>query len=152
MLDDRLPARPLPATGPSRRRPVILATLAVRFEEEAERVATESAREAGVPLLVVDLFRLPLCAPAAIQLQAELEAVHRTAARAATGGVPTEVLMLVAPLGTTRALVRLARERDAGLVVFGPERRRAGRRRVRATARALCADLDCLVWVGPATP
>ena len=50
----RLPAEP------TRARPVVLATCAVRVHPSAERMAIDSAIEAGVPLLVVNLIPLPL--------------------------------------------------------------------------------------------
>ena len=42
-----------------RARPVVLATLAVRVHPSAERMAIDSAIEAGVPLLIVNLIPLP---------------------------------------------------------------------------------------------
>jgi hypothetical protein len=41
------------------------------------------------------------------------------------------------------------RERDAGLLVFGPDLSRTSRRRFRSTARRVRAEADCLVWVAP---
>ena len=45
------------------------------------------------------------------------------------------------------ANVMPARERDAGLVVLGPEPQRIGQRRLRRAARIVLDRLDCLVWV-----
>src|SRR5688500_8639177 len=86
---------------PTRARPVVLATMAVRVHPSAERMAIDSAIEAGVPLLVVNLIPLPpyvrtmvLIGPAGTTLphEEDLEAVRATARRAADLGVRTELL------------------------------------------------------------
>jgi nucleotide-binding universal stress UspA family protein len=78
----------------------------------------------------------------------DLDAVRATAERAATLGVKTELLRVTTkrPL---RALLELVRERDAGLLVFGPDRRRTGRLRFRSAARRVRSEADCLVWIAP---
>lgn len=137
-----------PTVGvPAERRPVLLATLSVRVAPEAERVAVESALDAQVPLIVVNVISPPPCATTMIRLQGDLEMVRQTVARAAARGVPTEHLTRVPAWGPIRALVALARERNVGLVVFGPDRRHASRRRYRRAAQAVCDRLDCLVWI-----
>jgi hypothetical protein len=47
------------------------------------------------------------------------------------------------------AVLELVRERDAGLLVFGPALDRVGRLRFRVTARRLREGADCLVWIAP---
>ena len=72
-------------------RPVVLATLSVRVDPDAERVAIESALESGAPLIVANMIMLPPY-PTTIMLAREyatlpheedLEEVRATAARAA---------------------------------------------------------------------
>jgi nucleotide-binding universal stress UspA family protein len=147
----RLPAEPTGA------RPVVLATMAAAVHPGAERMAIDSAIEAGVPLLVVNLVPLPLyvttivlVGPAGTTLPHEeaLEDVRATAQRAADLGVKTELLR-VRTRHAASALLEVARERDAGLVVFGPDLGRIGRLRFRAAARRLRREADCLVWVAP---
>jgi nucleotide-binding universal stress UspA family protein len=147
----RLPAEPTGA------RPVVLATMAAAVHPGAERMAIDSAIEAGVPLLVVNLVPLPLyvttivlVGPAGTTLPHEeaLEDVRATAQRAADLGVKTELLR-VRTRHAASALLEVARERDAGLVVFGPNLGRIGRLRFRAAARRLRREADCLVWVAP---
>ena len=147
----RLPAEPTGA------RPVVLATMAAAVHPGAERMAIDSAIEAGVPLLVVNLVPLPLyvttivlIGPAGTTLPHEeaLEDVRATAQRAADLGVKTELLR-VRTRHAASALLEVARERDAGLVVFGPNLGRIGRLRFRAAARRLRREADCLVWVAP---
>jgi nucleotide-binding universal stress UspA family protein len=146
-----LPAEPTGA------RPVVLATMAARVHPGAERMAIDSAIEAGVPLLVVNLVPLPLyvstmvlMGPAGTTLPHEeaLDDVRATAQRAADLGVKTELLRVRTRHAAT-ALLQVARERDAGLVVFGPDVGRIGRLRFRAAARRLRREADCLVWVAP---
>ena len=147
----RLPAEPTGA------RPVVLATMAAAVHPGAERMAIDSAIEAGVPLLVVNLVPLPLyvrtmvlVGPAGTTFPHEeaLDAVRATARRAADLGLKTELLRVRTRHAAT-ALLQVARERDAGLVVFGPDLSRIGRLRFRAAARRLRREADCLVWVAP---
>jgi hypothetical protein len=48
-----------------------------------------------------------------------------------------------------RALLAVVAERDAGLLVFGPDTARIRRLRFRAAARRVRRDAPCLVWVAP---
>jgi hypothetical protein len=48
-----------------------------------------------------------------------------------------------------RALLAIAAEREAGLLVFGPDGGTARRWRFRAAARRVRRDAPCLVWVAP---
>jgi nucleotide-binding universal stress UspA family protein len=153
--------RDLDAAGasaePTQARPVLLGTLSVRVDPSAERMALDSALEAGVPLVIANLLRLRpypttfgLLGHQGMTLphEEDLDAVRGTARRAAELGIRTELLRV-----TTRrpvaALLQIARERDAGLLVFGPDLRRTGRLRFRAFARRLRREADCLIWVAP---
>jgi nucleotide-binding universal stress UspA family protein len=142
---------------PTRARPVVLGTLSVRVDPTAERMALDSAIEAGVPLVIANILRLRpypttlgLVGPEGLNLphEEDLDAVRATARRAAELGVKTELLRV-----TTRrpaaALLEIARERDAGLLVFGPDLRLTSRLRFRAVARRLRREADCLIWVAP---
>jgi hypothetical protein len=147
----RLPAEP------TRARPVVLATLSVRVDPSAERMAIDSALEAGVPLIIANLLplrpfpnTLATVGPAGMNLpyEEDLEAVRATGARAAALGVQTELLRV-----TTRrplqALLEVVREREAGLLVFGPDLSRTNRLRFRWVAKRLRREADCLVWIAP---
>lgn len=144
-------------TPPTRVRPVVLATLSVRVDPSAERMAIDSALEAGAPLILVNLLPLrnypttiALLGAAATTLphEEDLDAVRATAARAAELGVKTELLRVTSKRPVA-ALLEVLHERDAGLLVFGPDLSRTSRRRFRATARRVRAEADCLVWVAP---
>jgi len=143
--------------GQAKARPVVLATLQVRVDPTAERMAIESAIEAGVPLLLVNLIRLPPFATTMILLgpeqttlphEEDLDAVRATARRAAELGVKTELLRVRTTRPVT-ALLEVAGERDAGLIVFGPHLGRVGRMRFRRAARRIRREAACLVWVAP---
>src|SRR5215217_1245708 len=140
---------------PTRARPVVLATLSVRVDPSAERMAIDSALEAGVPLVLVNVlpFRfypttLALVGPEGLNLphEEDLDAVRATAARAAELGVQTELLR-VTTRHAVNALLQIVRERDAGLLVFGPDVRLVGRVRFRLAARRLRREAGCLIWV-----
>jgi hypothetical protein len=141
----------------TRARPVVLATMAVRVHPSAERMAIDSAIEAGVPLVVVNLIPLPpyaltmvMIGPAGTTLphEEDLDAVRATAGRAADLGVKTELLR-VRTRHAVKALLEVLHERDAGLLVFGPDLGLVGRLRFRAAARRVRREADCLVWVAP---
>ena len=48
-----------------------------------------------------------------------------------------------------KALLELVQEREAGLLVFGPDLSRTSRRRFRAAERVVRREAGCLVWVAP---
>src|ERR1700738_4516798 len=82
--------------------PVLLATLQVRVDPFAERMAIDSAIEAGTRLIVANMLALPAY-PMTLMLAREytmlpheedLDAVRATAERAAARGVPTELLRI----------------------------------------------------------
>jgi hypothetical protein len=146
----------LPAE-PTRARPVVLATLAVRVHPSAERMAIDSAIEAGVPLLIVNLIPLPpypqtiiLLGPEATTFphEEDLDALRETAGRAADLGVKTELLR-VRTRHAVKALLEILHERDAGLLVFGPHLGLVGRLRFRRTASRVRREAGCLGWVAP---
>jgi Universal stress protein family len=137
-------------------RPVLLATFSVRIDSSAERMAFDSALDVGARLIIANLMTLPPY-PATIMLAREyatlpheedLEAVRATAARAGALGIATELLRISSrrPLA---ALVELISERRAGLVVLGPDVRRAPRWQLRLAARRVRRQTDCLIWTAP---
>ena len=135
---------------------MVLATLSVRVDPSAERMAIESALEAGAPLIVANMLVLPPY-PTTMMLAREyttlpheedLEAVRATARRAAALGIPTELLR-IASRRPLRAMIELVRERRAGLLVLGPDPRRTPRWWLALAARRVRRDADCLVWIAP---
>jgi nucleotide-binding universal stress UspA family protein len=145
------------SAAPTRARSVVLATLSVRVDPSAERMAIDSALESGVPLVLVNILRLrpypttlALVGPEGLNLphEEDLEAVRATAARAAQLGVKTELLR-VTTRRPVQALLEIVAEREAGLLVFGPDLKLTGRVRFRLLARRLRRQADCLIWVAP---
>jgi hypothetical protein len=137
-------------------RPVVLATLAVRVDPAAERVAIDAALETRCKLLLANMIWLPPH-PTTLTLAREyatlpheedLDAVRETAERAAALGIPTELLRISSrrPLA---ALLELVSERDPGLVVLGPDPRRTPRWWRALAARRIRRRVDCLVWIAP---
>jgi hypothetical protein len=131
----------------------VLGTLSSRVEPEAERVAIESAVEAGVPLLVVNAVPLPhspralaLVGPRALAFPhtEDYAAVRATARRAASWGLKVEHLRVMSPR-PAKALVQIANERGAGLLVLGPKRK--GIWRFWRAAREVRRNAACLVWI-----
>jgi Universal stress protein family len=145
-------------TGRTPTRPVLLATLSVRVDPAAQEMAIGSALEAGVPLVVVNLLRLPAY-PMALVLggqsaailphEEDRDAVRATADLAASLGIPTELLR-VATRRPVRALLEIVAEREPGLLVLGPDPARVRPRRLRSVAREVREGAACLVWTAEA--
>lgn len=135
---------------------MLLATLSVRIDPVAERVAIESALETRARLVIANMLWLPaypatlMLAPqyATLPHEEDLEAVRATANRAAALGVNTQLLR-VSSRRPLVALVEVVREQNAGLVVLGPDPRRMSRLRFRLAARRIRREQGCLVWIGP---
>jgi nucleotide-binding universal stress UspA family protein len=144
------------ADRPSSARPVILATLSVRVDPHAERMAIESALDAHSPLIVANMMPLrpyvltfALARPQmTLPHEEDLEAVRATAQRAAKLGIKTELLRISTP-HPILALLELVRERNAGLLVLGPDVRRTPRLLFRLAARRVRREAPCLVWIAP---
>jgi nucleotide-binding universal stress UspA family protein len=145
-----------PAADRGRPGPVVLATLSVRVDPTAERMALESALEAGTRLILANMIMLPAFPRtlilarqyATLPHEEDLDAVRATAARSAELGIKTELLRVSSPRPVT-ALLELARETQAGLLVFGPDLARTPRWRFRIAARTVRRDAPCLVWIAP---
>jgi len=156
-LVDRHEGRTHRDAEPTRARAVVLGTLSVRVDPTAERMAIDSALEAGAPLVIVNVLQfqpypttLLLVGPEGMNLphEEDLDAVRATAARAAELGVKTELLR-VTTRRPVQALLEIVAERDAGLLVFGPDLSLTGRLRFRTLARKLRRQASCLLWVAP---
>ena len=156
-VKERHEGRATEDAGTTSKRPVVLGTLSVRVDPSAERMAIDSAIEAGVPLVIANILplrpyptTLALVGPEGLNLphEEDLDAVRSTAARAAELGVQTELLR-VTTRHTVNALLEIVSERDAGLLVFGPDLKLTGRVRFRILARRLRRDAGCLIWIAP---
>jgi hypothetical protein len=140
---------------------VLLATIGAPFDEAAATFAVDSAVESGSPLIVANVTQLePLSLSVRLGYDAleeftpeVSESVRRPAELARSLGLPVERLRIRSPR-PVRALLELARERRAGLLVFGPDRRALKARAYDRAVRAVREGADCLVWVAadPAHP
>jgi nucleotide-binding universal stress UspA family protein len=155
-VDDPTQSPPTPGADGLSPRPVMLVTLSARVDPAAERVAIEAALETGAKLLVVNLMWLPPH-PTTLTLAREyailpheedLDAVRETAQAAARQGIPTELLR-VSSRRPLQALLELVHEREAGLLVLGPDPRRTPRWWRAAAARRIRSRAGCLVWIAP---
>jgi nucleotide-binding universal stress UspA family protein len=86
--------------------------------------------------------------PSAVNLphEEDYEAVRATAERAAASGLRVEHLRVTSPR-PAKALVQVANERRAGLLVLGPMLDRVSRASFRRAARAVRRSATCLVWI-----
>jgi hypothetical protein len=137
-------------------RPILLATFGAPFDEEAISVAVDAAVESGEALIVANITRLeplPLSVMMGYDALDELtpdvtRSVRRPARLAAEFGLRVERLRVRTPRPVS-ALLELVRERQPGLVVFGPDRRRLSGRLYRKAIKALRAGVGYLVWLPP---
>jgi hypothetical protein len=151
-LDRQVPSAVASAAG----RPILLATFGAPFDEEAISVAVDAAVESGEALIVANITRLeplPLSVMMGYDALDELtpdvsRSVRRPVRLAAEFGLRVERLRIRSPRPVS-ALLELVRERQPGLVVFGPDRRRLSRRLYRKATDALRAGIGYLVWLPP---
>jgi nucleotide-binding universal stress UspA family protein len=143
-----LPATPTPERF--RARPVMLATLDVPFDLAAAEFGVDAAVESGAVLIVVNVVETPFL-PGALagwdvaappEVEDSLSAPSRLAHAL---GVEVERLRVRSP-HPVDALLQVAGEREAGVLVFGPDRTRLPRRRYRKAERAVRERAPCLVW------
>jgi hypothetical protein len=134
-------------------RPVLLATLGVPFAPEAAAFAVDAAVEAGQPLVVANVVELPPLGMSVAMGYDQLDddehdaaALRAPAVLAHSLGVEVERLRVKSPRPLV-ALLELVAERAPGLLVFGPERSRLGRRAYRKAAKAVRERAACLVWL-----
>ena len=142
-----------PATGAAAgTRPVLLATLGVRFDSEAAAFAVEAAVESGAPLVVaviVELEPLPMSLVLGydqIDSAVLAESFRAPAELAHSLGVRVERLRVRSPRPVV-ALLELVDDLQPGLLVFGPDRACVPARRYRRAARAVSERAGCLVWL-----
>jgi hypothetical protein len=131
-----------------------MGTLSVRFDPAAERLAIASALEADLALVVVNVVdfkpypcTMRLLGPSAATLPEEedLEPVRATAQRAAALGIRTQLLRVTSSR-PVRALLEIVQDRDACLLVFGPDRSRMHERKFKRAVAQIRERAPCLIW------
>jgi len=135
------------------RRPVMLATLEVPFDETAAAVAVDAAVECGQQLIVANVVEIPLGPMCVMMGYGTLDPAEDEAARlrapaelAHAFGVEVERLRVRSP-HPIDALLELVAERRPGLLVFGPDLSQLKPRTFRKVARKIRERASCLVWL-----
>jgi nucleotide-binding universal stress UspA family protein len=139
-------------TGRSRAGIVILATLAVPIDPDAARVAAQAALETDSRLIVVDAVERPWW-PLSISMRyAELELdedraqIKQLVTHMVGLGLEVEHIRVPSPRPVD-AVLELAGEYQAGLLVLGPDRSRIRPRLFARIARRVRKRAPCLLWV-----
>ena len=138
--------------GRSRAGVVVLATLAVPFDPEAVRVAAQAALETNSRLIVVDAVERPWWPQSLTMRYAELELDEdRDQIKALVSqmsGLGLEVEHVRIPTAKpVDAVLDLAGEYQAGLLVLGPDRSRFRPRLFARISRRVRKRAPCLLWV-----
>lgn len=134
----------------SHARPVLLVTLDVPYAEEAISFAVDSAVENGQPLVLLNVAEvLPtaysLLGYGYVERDELQEALFEPVRLACSLAVEVERLRVCSP-HPVDALLEVVAEREPGVLVFGPDRRRLSGRRYRRAERAVRKRASCLVW------
>jgi hypothetical protein len=135
------------------KRPVLLATMEVPFDEAAAAFAVDAAVECGQQLIVANVVEIPLGPMCVMMGYGSLEPREDEAAKfrapaelAHAFGVEVERLRVRSP-HPTDALLDLVAERRPGLLVFGPDRSLLKPRTFRKVAKKIRERASCLVWL-----
>ena len=142
-----------PPPGPSAGRPVMLATLGVPFDPQAVAFALGSAVELGQRLIVANFVErapLPLSTMLGYEDLPDTPEMARSLAEpvrlAHSLGVNVTKLR-VKSFHPIPAMLEVVAEENAGLFVFGPDRRRIMRLRYWRAARAIRSTVTALIWL-----
>lgn len=138
------------AEEPPERKPVMLVTLDISFDEVAVETAIAAALEANSKLLICLAISLPIgsgnaAARRTMGNPVVREEITQLVADARAVGASAQFLMYNSPRPIS-ATIDVAKSREVGLLVFGPNRKRYGRLRFRLHARTLRRKAGCLVW------
>jgi Universal stress protein family len=131
----------------------MLATLDVPFDTDAVAFALDSAVELGQRLVVANFVERPPLPLSAMLGYDDLPPVPEMAqsldeAVGLACSLGVEVTRLrVRSMHPIPAMVEVVAEQDAGLLVFGPDRRRISRLRYRLAARAIRSSVTALIWL-----
>ena len=146
---DRAPEVAVPVE-PTERRPVLLLSFDIMFDDQAVEDAISFALEANSELFVCLANTLPMAnANAAARRHmgnpVVREQMVEIVRRARTAGASAKPLVYNSPR-PMNALFGVVRNHNIGLVVFGPNRASYGKWRFRWHLRRIRRGADCLVW------
>jgi len=147
-IRDRAPAVPA-APERTERRPVMLVSFDIGFDEELARSAIEAALEASSELIICLAITLPTANANAAARRTMgnpvvREQMQRLREEALDAGANAKVVLYNSPR-PVHALFGVAESHGIGLIVFGPDRRRYGRLRFRWHLRRIKRNTSCLV-------
>ena len=134
-------------------RPVMLATLDVPFDADAVVFALDSAVELGGRLIVANFVER---APLPLSAMLGYEDLPETPEMAQSLGEPVRLAhslginvtkLRVKSFHPIPAMLEVVAEENAGLFVFGPDRKRIMRLRYRRAARAIRSSVTTLTWL-----
>lgn len=148
-IRDRLPEA-LIAEERTERRPVMLVSFDISFDDAAVEAAIESAVQANSELMVCLAVTLPVANANAAARRTMgnpvvREEIREILVRARAAGANARQLVYNSPRPLS-ATIDITRNREIGLLVFGPNRRIYGRLRFRLHLRRLRSKANCLVW------
>ena len=148
-IRDRLPEA-LIAEERTERHPVMLVSFDVSFDAAAVEAAIESAVQANSELMVCLAVTLPVANANAAARRTMgnpvvREEIREILVRARAAGANARQLVYNSPRPLS-ATIDITRNREIGLLVFGPNRRIYGRLRFRLHLRRLRRKANCLVW------
>jgi nucleotide-binding universal stress UspA family protein len=139
--------------GLSGGRPVLLATLDVPFDAAAVAFALDSAVELGQRLIVANFVErppLPLSSMLGYEdlpYPPEMEKSLAEPARLAHSLGVDVTRLRVKSFHPISAMLEVVAEQNAGLFVFGPDRKRMMRLRYRLATRAIRSSVTTLIWL-----
>ena len=145
---DRAPAVPA-APERTERRPVMLVSFDISFDDALAQSAIEAALEAGSELLICLAVTLPTAnanasARRTMGNPVVREQMQRICDAARDAGAEAKTVLYNSPR-PMHALFGVADSHGIGLIVFGPDRRRYGRLRFRWHLRRIKRNAPCLV-------
>ena len=148
-IRDRAPET-LTAEERTERHPVMLVSFDISFDEAAVDMAIEAAVQANAELMVCLAVTLPVANANAAARRTMgnpvvREEILEILVRARAAGANARQLVYNSPRPLS-ATIDITRNREIGLLVFGPKRKSYGRLRFRLDLRRLRRKANCLVW------
>jgi Universal stress protein family len=137
----------------SKGRPVMLATLEVPFASDAVTFAVDSAVELGQRLIIANFVeRAPLPLSAMLGYDDLPDPPELTDSLVAPATLAQSLGLEVTRLRVKSfhpipAMLEVISEQGAGLLVFGPDRRKISRLLYRRAVRAIRSKVTTLVWL-----
>jgi hypothetical protein len=135
-----------PPNSGQRERPVLLATLSAPLDPAATEFALDCAIETGHPLVIAGFVEVSAGRGATLPAP-ELDVILQPAIdQVSSHPICVQVLKVRSPR-PLKAILEVADDIDAGLLAFGPDRRKLRPWRYRRATRFLGREASCLLWL-----